>query len=290
MSGARSAVPPPVPNVLRMVLGNRLAALRQAAGATYEQAAAEIGASALTVRRLENGGVGLKPAYVKILLAAYGVPPDETAEFLKLVTEVRKPGWWHRYRDALPGWFSAFVSLEDSAEEIRIYEPQFVSGLLQTEAYARAVLNVGVPSASAEELERRLALRMARREILRRPNAPAIRTIMDEAVFRRPAADPETMRAQVDHLLEISVSDRIALTYLPFSAGPHAAPCPIHFFRFAQPELPDIAYAEGLTGAVYLDEDEDVAAHLQVLDSLSEMAESEAQTRVFLEAMRKEYQ
>ncbi|WP_333768056.1 helix-turn-helix domain-containing protein [Streptomyces sp. IBSBF 2435] len=289
MSGARSVAPPPAPTVLRMVLGNRLAALRQAAGASYEQAAAEIGASALTVRRLENGDVGLKPAYVKLLLAAYGVPPDETAEFLHLVTEARKPGWWHRYRDALPSWFSAFVSLENSAEEIRIYEPQFVSGLLQVDAYARAVLNVSVPPASPDEVERRLALRMARQELLHRPSAPTVRTIMDEAVFRRPAAGPEIMLAQIDHLLEVATSDRIALQYLPFAAGPHAAPGPIHFFRFAQPELPDIAYAESLTSAVYLDEDEDVVAHLQVLDRLSEMAESEAQTRVFLEAIRKEY-
>ncbi len=78
-----------------------------------------------------------------MLLSTYGVPDPEVTAFVRLAEEANLPGWWQRYHDVLPDWFSLHVSLEGAARIVRSYEPHFVPGLLQTEDYARAVLEAG---------------------------------------------------------------------------------------------------------------------------------------------------
>src|SRR5258708_28058893 len=184
------------PTVLRMILGRQLEALREKAGLSYEQAAEEIYASAWTLRRMEKAEVGLKLNYVKSLLLAYGITDVREIEaFLDLAREANKPGWWHSYTDVLPSWFRVFPGLEQAAGLIRGYEPHCVPGLLQTEDYARALATAGHPDAPAGETGRRVGLRMARQQILTRPDPPQLWVVIDEAVLRRPAGGAAVMRA-----------------------------------------------------------------------------------------------
>jgi transcriptional regulator with XRE-family HTH domain len=94
-----------------LVLGRRLRDLRLAAGKSLEDAAGVLGVSVLAVRRIEQGQVKWKLPYIRVLLEEYGVERQEAGEFLALAAEANRPGWWHRYRDALPDWFRAFMSL-----------------------------------------------------------------------------------------------------------------------------------------------------------------------------------
>jgi transcriptional regulator with XRE-family HTH domain len=276
------------PTVMRIVLGKRLGALREKAGVTRESAAAILDVTPLTIRRMENSEVSLKLPYVSLLLGAYGVAERESEEFISLVKVANRPGWWHRYRDALPGWFSAYISLEDEAGLIRTYEPHYVPGLLQTEDYIRGVLAAGAHRDTAE-LERRVALRVKRQQLLTKPEAPILWILMEEAVLRRPVGDPDVMRAQLDHLIEATTLPNVTLQVMPFLLGPHlGAFGPFHLFRFDLTDLPDIVYTENLTGAVYLDQRPDVAAYLEVLDNMSARAASVEETRTFLRVIRKE--
>src|SRR6266852_2596402 len=187
---------PAGPTVLRMILGRQLQELREKADLSHEQAAAAIYASEWTLRRMERADVGLKLNYVKTLLITYGI--TDTAEidaFLALAREANKPGWWHSYSDVLPPWFRVFPGLEQAAELIRGYEPHCVPGLLQTEGYARALAIAGYPGAPQAEIDRRIALRISRQQILARPNPPRLWVVIDEAVLRRPAGGPKVMRA-----------------------------------------------------------------------------------------------
>jgi transcriptional regulator with XRE-family HTH domain len=122
----------PAPTVLRMILGTRLKELRRGAGVSLEDAARALRVKPLTVRRLEKAEVALRIVYVEKLLHTYGVGPRETDEFLALAEQANRPGWWHSYRDVVPAWFTAYVSLETDATVLRTYEPQYVTGLLQT--------------------------------------------------------------------------------------------------------------------------------------------------------------
>ncbi|MEV5147923.1 helix-turn-helix transcriptional regulator [Streptomyces sp. NPDC052727] len=269
------------PTVGQVVLGKRLQELREAAGLSREEAARVLRVASATVRRMEMAEVALKIPYVQVLVTTYGVPEEEADAFVRLAEEANQPGWWQRYHDVLPDWFSLYVSLEGAARVIRSYEPHFVPGLLQTEEYARAVLEAGtIGQTSPEAVERHVSLRMERQRLLEREDPPHLWVIMDETVFRRPVSmRPEVLRDQLDRLLEYAGRDRVTLQIAEFAAGPHPGTyAPFTLFRFAEPELPDMVFTEYLTGALYLDSRQEVAAHLEVLDHMTARAASAQRT------------
>ncbi|KRV49538.1 XRE family transcriptional regulator [Wenjunlia vitaminophila] len=280
------------PSVLRMILGRQLEDLRVRAGLTYAEAGAAIGVSHSTIRRLEAAKVArLRLPDVEKLLQVYGVTDQrEIDTFLKSVREANKRNWWHTYRDVMPDWFTAYLSLEQAAAQIRAYEAQFVHGLLQTEQYARALLSAGNPHAATEATERRVALRMQRQELLHRKDPPRVWVVMDETVLRWPVGGPPVMRAQIDHLIAVNQLPHVTLQIMPFRNGPHPAmrAGAFHIFRFSASELPDIVYLNGLVGAVYLDKREDVVVYREALDRLGAQSTPARKTEALLGAIRKE--
>ncbi|WP_030861618.1 helix-turn-helix domain-containing protein [Streptomyces sp. NRRL S-37] len=280
------------PSVLRMILGRQLEELRVRAGLTYEEAGTAIGVSHSTIRRMEAAKVArLRLADAEKLLRVYGVTDQQEIDaFLKSAREANKRGWWHTYRDVMPDWFAAYLSLEQAALQIRAYESQFVHGLLQTEAYARALLNAGNPHAPAEATERRIALRMRRQELLGRETPPRVWVVMDETVLRRPVGGPEVMRAQIGHLIELHRLPQVTLQIMPFAGGPHPAMRAGSFqlFRFRARELPDVVYLDGLIGAVYLDKGEDVVVYREALDRTGAQATPVTGTEAVLDRIRKD--
>ncbi|MFE6516074.1 helix-turn-helix domain-containing protein, partial [Streptomyces sp. NPDC057748] len=248
MSEPRSA-----PTVGQVVLGKRLQDLRERVGLSRDQAAKVLRVAPATIRRMETAEVALKIPYVQMLLKAYGVSDDEADAFVELAEEANKPGWWQRFHDVLPDWFSMYVSLEGAASLLRMYEPHFVPGLLQTEDYARSVMRTGaVGQTRPEDIERHVALRMERQSLLTRPDAPRLWVVMDETVLRRPVGSVDAMREQIDRLLEATEMPHVTLQIAEFSTGhPPGTYGPFVLFRFGVPELPDMVYSEYLTGAVY---------------------------------------
>ncbi|MDX2545624.1 helix-turn-helix domain-containing protein [Streptomyces sp. WI04-05B] len=280
------------PTVGQVVLGRRLQELREAAGLKREEAARVLRVAPATVRRMEMAEVSLKIPYVHVLLTAYGVPEDEVAVFVDLAEEANAPGWWQRFSDVLPDWFSMHVSLEGSARLIRSYEPHFVPGLLQTPEYARAVMEAGtIGHTGPEAVERHVSLRMARQKLLTREHPPHLWVIIDETVLRRPVSiDGQVMRDQLDRLLDVSESGHVTIQVAEFMDGPHpGTSAPFELFRFAEPELPDMVYTEYLTGALYLDSRHEVAAHLEVLDHMTAGAASAQRTKEIIAEYRDGY-
>ncbi|MBN0044470.1 helix-turn-helix transcriptional regulator [Streptomyces actuosus] len=282
----------PAPTVGQVVLGKRLQELREEAGLRREEAAQILRVAPATVRRMETAEVALKVPYVQVLLEAYGVSAQEASAFVDLVEEANRPGWWQRFHDVMPDWFSLFVSLEGAARMMRSYEPHFVPGLLQTEAYARAVLETGtIGRTTPETMERHVCLRMERQRLLERADAPHLWVIMDETVLLRPVSvHSGVMREQLDKLLEFAERDRVTLQVAEFAAGPHPGTyAPFSLFRFAEPELPDLVVTEYLTGALYLDSRHEVSAHLEVLDHLTTHAASAHRTKKILSDYRRTF-
>jgi transcriptional regulator with XRE-family HTH domain len=282
--------PRSAPTVGQVVLGRRLLDLRERAGLKREEAARILRVAPATIRRMEMAEVALKIPYLQLLLKAYDIGGQEAEAFVQLAEEANRPGWWQRFHDVLPGWFSMHVSLEGAAAVIRQYEPHFVPGLLQTEDYACGVLKSGaIGQTSPDEIERHVALRMRRQELLTRQEAPRLWVVMDETVLRRPVGGPEVMRAQIDKLLDATKLPNVTLQVVPFATGPHPGTYgPFVLFRFALPELPDMVYSEYLTGAVYLDARAEVATHLEVMDRMAAQAATAHRTKEILRDLRKE--
>jgi transcriptional regulator with XRE-family HTH domain len=276
--------------VLRMLLGSRLRRLREAAGITPEDAGYEIRASRSKISRLENGRVRLKSRDMTDLLTLYGVTDESLqSKFLALVRQSNTPDWWAKYSDILPDWFETYLGLETAAATIRSFEVQFVHGLFQTEDYARAVTRLRRKTAPADEIERRVALRLKRQDLISRPDPPRIWSVMDEAVLRRPVGGPAMMRAQFRHLLEVAELPQVTLQVVPFASGAHAGESgSFTVLRFEERDLPDVVYIEQLTGAIYLDQRSDAEHYLEVVDELSSEALTPAGTTRFIEQVARE--
>ncbi len=279
--GARSAGP----TVQRLVLGGHLRRLREDAGITTERAALIIRGSHSKISRMEHGRVAFKERDISDLLTLYGVGPgDERDALLRLARESGTPGWWQRYADILPHWVEPYFGLEAAAAFIREYELQFVPGLLQTEPYARAVIRLG-SHPSEEEVIRRAEARIARQEILRRPQPPTLWAVMDESALRRVIGAPEVMKAQIRHLIEMCEHPAVTLQILPFSAGAHRAMGgPFTILRYTEPDLRDVVFIEQLTSALYLDKTSEVDSYLEVIEEVCLQAESAARTPGLLRA------
>jgi transcriptional regulator with XRE-family HTH domain len=271
--------------VLRMLLGTQLRRLREASGITPDRAGYEIRASRSKISRLETGRVGLKSRDVSDLLTLYGVTDEQLrTKILSLVRQSNAPDWWSKYNDVTPDWLGTYLGLESAASTIRSFEVQFVHGLFQTRDYARAVTRHGHKSAPAEEIERRVGLRLSRQELHSRPNPPRIWSVMDEAVLRRPVGGRAVMRAQLEHLVEAAKMPHVTFQVVPFTRGGHAGMGgSFTVLRFEERDLPDVIYSEQLTGAIYLDQRPDVEHYLEVVDELSGEALTPAATTRFIE-------
>jgi transcriptional regulator with XRE-family HTH domain len=273
--------------VLRMMLGSRLRQLREAAKVTPEQAGYEIRASRSKISRMENGRVSFKGRDITDLLDLYGVTDDEVRQAtLELARRANVPGWWAKYNDILPDWFELYLGLESSAAVIRTFELQFIPGLLQTEDYARAVTALGHRSAPADEISRRVSLRMRRQHVLSRPEPAKIWAVMDEAALHRPVGGRDVMRAQLRHLAQATAAPHVTVQVVPFRYGGHAAAGgSFSILRFDLPELPDVVYIEQLTSALYLENRQDVDHYQEVMNQLSTDALTPAETAAFIEAI-----
>jgi transcriptional regulator with XRE-family HTH domain len=277
------------PTVLRILLGTQLRRLREARGITAQEAARAIRGSESKISRIELGRTSVREVDIIDLLSLYGITdPAEREELLTLAGQANQPGWWHQYQDVLPGWFQAYIGLEESAESIRSYDSQFIPGLLQAEEYAAAVLALG--EFSLDEAERLVFLRKERQ---RRFASGGLRlwAIVDEVALTRPVGSAQIMRAQLEHLSDVCDQPGFALQVVPDSAGAYLAPGSFSILCFAVPDLPDVVYVEQLTSAMYLDKPVDVDRYAAVMDKLSATSappeESKEIIRTLLEDMER---
>jgi hypothetical protein len=263
-------VQPGGPTVRRMMVGSHLRRLRNHKGISREQAGEAIRASEWKIHRLENGQVGFKERDVVDLLALYGVTdPHEIAALVAVARESNAPSWWLQYSDVLPQWFRTYLDLESAAALIRTYEGQFVPGLLQTEAYIRAVVRGAHLDDSPEELDQRVTLRTTRQTVLTRADPPRLWAVVDEAALRRPVGGRKVARAQLKHLIEAAELSNVILQVLPLAAGAHPAMVgAFSILRFPGQDLPDLVYLEHLTSAQYLSKRDDVDQYLHVMEGI----------------------
>jgi transcriptional regulator with XRE-family HTH domain len=271
----------------RLVLGAWLRRLREEAGVSCEEAGRAIKGSGSKISRLEAGRTKIKPRDVDDLLALYGIADDaERAVMLALAEHANAASWWQEYADVVPGWLEHYLELERAATLIRTYQAQVIPGLLQTEDYCRAVVRSGRHHAPAAEMERRVALRMARKQILYREDPVRLWAVIDEASLRRPVAGAAVMRAQVRHLIETARLPNVNIQVLPLGASEYVAgDSGITMLRFDEAELPDVVYLEHHNIAVYLTRPADTANYRDALNRLVAQATPPAATAATLESI-----
>ncbi|MFF7166318.1 helix-turn-helix domain-containing protein [Streptomyces sp. NPDC008086] len=266
----------PAPTLLKMLVGVQLAGIREDAGFSQDQAARAVGFSPAKLSRIE-AGKGRRPpteADIRALLERYGADEYEATVLLQLLRRAGEPGWWQRYdKRLMPEWFDRLVGLQEAATAIRTYELQYVPGLLQTENYTRAVVERGLPTAPGREVQRRVELRMRRRELLHRPEAPQLWAIVDESVLLRVLGSREVMRDQLEHLVEMAQRPHVTVQIVPLDVTNASAPAmPVTYLRFGGVDLPDIVYLEHIKSAAFLEDQDETEEYRLALDRLGDEA------------------
>lgn len=266
----------PAPTLLKMLVGVQLAGIREDFGLSQDQAARAAGFSPAKLSRIE-AGKGRRPPTegdIRTLLKLYQAEDYEASVLLQLLQRAGEPGWWQRYdKRLMPEWFDRLVGLQEAATAIRTFELQYVPGLLQTEAYTRAVVERGLPSAPAREVQRRVELRMRRRELLQRADGPRLWAIVDESVLLRVLGSREVMREQLEYLEEMARLPHVTVQIVPLDVTNASAPAiPVTYLRFGGVDLPDIVYLEHIKSAAFLEDQDETEEYRIALDRLGDEA------------------
>ena len=263
------------PTVRLRRLAAELRSLRYAAGLTRDEVVERTGINVATMYRIEHARVRPQTRTLRTLLDLYGVERDQQAELVGLLRDARERGWLHAYQSELPEQYMTFIGFEGEARSSWNYESLFVPGLLQTEDYARAVITGTLPFASREEVERRVEVRMERREVLRNDNPLELWGIADEAALRRQVGGKTVMRAQLRHLVEASELPNVTLQVIPFDAGAHAGMADSFvFLQFADEAIPDVVSVETMAGELFLEAESDIRRYKLVFEHLRAVAAS----------------
>ncbi len=257
----------PSPTVRRRRLAARLRELRENANLTIDEVGDRLECSASKISRIETGHVGVTPRDVRDMLEVYGVDDDERDALVQLAREARKKGWWHAYNEVFTG---AFVGLESDASFLHTHQALLVPGLLQTEAYTRAVIRAIRPDIGEADVDLRVRGRLSRQKLLTdEPNPPEYWAVLDQAVVERMVGGPEIMREQLKRLVELASLPHVTLQVVPFSAGAHAGmDGPFLILGFPEQADPDVVYVEYSTSGVYLEQPEDVHRYTLIFDHL----------------------
>ncbi len=263
------------PTLQRLHLGQELRRLREQAGFSADRAAAELECDRSKVSRIELGRQGITLGEVKLLLALYGVGVEEGARIVEVARDAKK----RVPSEPVPEWIRTYVSAEREAETIQKFEVELVPGLLQTEAYTRAVTLAADPTRGKEEIEQLVGIRRERQRRLHSERPPKLHVVMNEAVIRRLVGGGEVLREQLGRLLTLAKLPTVALQVLPFDAGAHAAMgTSFSVLALPAPQSAQVVYLEDIWNGVYVNRPEEIAAYTVVFDRLCKSALDERAT------------
>ena len=235
--------------------------------------AGALGWSESKLSRIETARTGISEADLDRLLAAYCVPVDDRVRLRDLARRGRARVWWTPYRSSVPDPYDEYVGLEGEAVVMAEWESQVVPGLLQTDEYARAVIQAGADIADPETAQRRLALRMARQAVLTRNPPPWLSVVLDESVLRREVGGREVLDRQLQRLFDASHRPGVELLVLPFEAGAHAALTESFvIFDFAGGTRASVVHSESLTGGQFRTKPADVELYREAFEDLRRRA------------------
>lgn len=279
----------PSPALPQRWIGQILKSLRLQSGMSGAAAARAAGLSPATMTRYERGERRPHPNHVTAMLEAYGQPADVTRAVRAIATAAAVTPWYASERDLSPE-LAMFAGLESSASGILSWQPLTVPGLLQIDAYARAIIEHGPTEVTKKQLDAAVAFRLDRQQLIADADSPEFTVVLAEAALRNPVGGVDVMREQIAHLIEVSRRPHVGLHILPTDSGAHPGmdgPFVLLDFPPAAPEVPllyspSTVYLQAAGGALYLDDADDVGAYRSAHERLVEMSTSGDETRELL--------
>ncbi|MGH3614537.1 MAG: helix-turn-helix domain-containing protein [Pseudonocardia sp.] len=270
------------PSALRFLIGHDLRAARERAGRKQVEAARVLGCSQAKINYLESGKTQQKPDEVTALLRAYGADVEHVDRMASLAARADQSTWWAPFSDVLPDWFKTFIGLEGLAASEFNYKSLLLPGQLQTPDYAAALLvgNLRVPPMEASQVVR---ARMARQRLTDDTGPLRFRAVVEQYVLDRVVGGPRVMRAQLDHLLALTRRDNVELHVMPVGVAVHDG-LDGDFLLLDFGEAQSIGYIEYQNGALYVQDQDQVAVYALAADRLCAVALSVADSTELIAA------
>ncbi|MFF4736771.1 helix-turn-helix domain-containing protein [Streptomyces sp. NPDC001262] len=280
--------PRSAPTARQQRLGAELRKLRERAGMSAPQAAAQLGTNRTGISNIEAGRFGVSAERVRSLARIYSCADQRYVDALAAMAEERVKGWWEEYRGTVDVGALDLAELEYHARGLRTVQIMHMPGLVQTEDYARAVLGTAIPEPSPVELRRRLSYRMKRRDVMDRADPPVCTFLIHEAAMRMEFGGPRVSRRQLEYVLESSERENITVRAIPFSVGgfPNAGTST----KYAVGPVPqlDTVHLDVAHGSALLDAETHLVNYRAILDRTEEMSLTSEATRELMHKIARE--
>lgn len=254
-----------MPDLLSSPVHRALAAelrrLRELTGMPGDEVAARLKWSASKVSRIETHHSAVKQRDLDRLLDLYGVDDARRAQLAALAAEPEPRGWWNAYTDSIDSEYISYIAVEESASKVLCMSPELVHGLLQTEAYASAIMDVAYgspPSIPPRMIRDRIDIRLRRQQLLGSPGRK-FTFVLDEATLLRRHGSAEVMRRQLAHIEQTSRLHGVTIRVLALD-GNHPAANPgafaiLVFEPVHDTTVSDMVYRERLLASELVEEE-----------------------------------
>ena len=260
------------PLVQRRRLRSELRSAREAKGLTQDQVAHEMDWSLSKIIRIEGASSSISANDLKALLSLYGITESERVDsLLALAKAGRERSWWSAYRDAAPSLLLQLIEYESVASAIRQFETLFIPGILQTEEYARAVIQnyYDDEGPGSDKLRALVELRVRREGLLNSEHSPSFNFMLDEAAVSRLVGGSSVMRSQLRRLIAVAEKPNVTVEIVPFSAGLHPGMRgPFEIIEFVDSLDKDIVFVETPRGDIISDDPKETKSYRDAFDRL----------------------
>ncbi|WP_344828821.1 helix-turn-helix transcriptional regulator [Actinocorallia longicatena] len=260
--------------------------LRERRGMNLAEAADLLSKSKAALGKFENGQVALKPSEVDYILLKYEMyDAAERGPYLRLSERGRAKGWWLEYKEVVDGKGADFLSIESEAGRIDIFSTMVVPGLMQTPAYAAAMMGGSTPEEAEREpdLQTKVAFRMERQRILHGDSATRLHVVISEAVIRQKFGGESVWREQMQALLTVSRMENVSLQIMPFAAETHPGMSGAFIVFDALEGDFSVVLVESRSFSTFLDDLDQVALYNSMFEELKRLALSPEATRELID-------
>lgn len=262
------------PVLLRRRLRTELLAARQSKRLTQHQVAKAMDWSLSKMNRIEKAKSSISVNDLKVLLPFYGITDEErTDELVDQARAARQIPWWRRrYSEFASSELLDLIDYESAATAVSQFETMFVPGILQTEEYASAILQVFYSETSAPtKVAALVELRTKRRDLLTSDNAPKFSFVLDESVIQRLAGSRSIARRQLEHLVNAAKLPNVTIQVVPFTAALYSGmKGPFEVVQFDDMPDENIVYVEGQGDTFISDDPDDSKKYLNAFRRITE--------------------
>ncbi len=260
------------PTARQARLGAELRKMRERAGMTAREAAAQLGVTPMRMSHIEIGRHGVSGERLLKFASHYGCTDRSYVDALMMMTGRQERGWWEKYQGAVSQKLLDLATFEWHAQSIHGLQIVHVPGLLQTEAYTRALFTHLPPEIKPPDIELIVDFRMRRREVLDRENPPPYTAFVHEAALRMKVGSRQVVSEQLVHLAASSERSGVAVRVVPFSAEGYV--CLGFAMQYLASHVPrlDTVQVDEVHGIVFLDAEEQLAKYRTVLRTLESFA------------------